>query len=258
MEIVSGCVAALSVAPFISIVDKAIVENSSGKKRLLPSLWSSMKLVAQSPIQFVRQPSFLLIWGVYSGTYIAANSIRATCELNHTDPRKPVLVGSSGVNITLSVLKDKAFARLFGVGPPKPLPVPSYALFAFRDSMTIFASFTLPEVVELHTGCSKNTSQLITPCAMQFASAPLHLLGLDLYNRGSSLSNRVRVADRLAFIGKEYFATALARCARILPAFGFGGVINRELREGGHALLKSFYGRRRHAMSHKGPSLHNV
>lgn len=242
MEASVGTVAAFSVAPVISIVDKAIVSNSSGLERLVPSIINSVKGMISSPISFLRSPSFLLIWGVYSGTYIAANGIKATCERRAADPVLPTLVGSSSANVILSVLKDKAFVRLFGPpgGQPMPLPKASYALFAARDSTTIFASFTLPDVVEKRTGMSAATAQLITPCAMQFMSTPLHLLGLDLFNQqGVDVGAR----QRTRFIVKEYVSTALARCARILPAFGIGGVLNKSLRTRGKRHLKDLYSR---------------
>ena len=242
MEASVGTVAALSVAPVISIVDKAIVSNASGLERLMPSIINSVKVLVKNPITFLRSPSFLLIWGVYSGTYMVANVIKATCERRATDPVLPTLMGSSSANVSLSVLKDKAFARLFGPpgGQPMPLPKASLALFAVRDSMTIFASFTLPDVVQKRTGMSATMAQLIAPCAMQFMSAPLHLLGLDLFNRQGV---EVGAAQRTRFVAKEYVSTALARCARILPAFGIGGVLNKSLRAHGKRGLKEMYSR---------------
>jgi hypothetical protein len=59
---------ALLVAPFISIIDKAIFSNASGRQKLTASLAEGFKTMAVKPAYFFRQPSFLLIWGVYSGT----------------------------------------------------------------------------------------------------------------------------------------------------------------------------------------------
>ena len=70
---------------------------------------------------------------------------------------------------------------------------------------------------------------------MQLLSTPLHLHGLDLYNRNTTLS----VNERIAFIKKEYAKTALARMARILPAFGIGGVLNKKIRKEGIYLIKN-------------------
>ena len=110
--------------------------------------------------------------------------------------------------------------------------------------MTILASFTLPPVVARSVlqplGFSVSTAdtlaQLLTPVSMQILSTPLHLLGLDLYNRPSATS-----AERANFIAREYVKTTAARMSRILPAFGFGGVVNKAARAEGLELLGRYY-----------------
>lgn len=240
VESAAAIISALSVAPAISIVDKAIVSNASGLEPLIPCLINGVKTLFTKPLYFFRQPSFLFIWGVYSGTYIVANSTEAICEYNSIEPFYPKFLTSSAANVTLSVLKDKAFARMFGVGEARPLPPKSYALFATRDSMTILASFSLPtplsHLLQAKTGVSPtfadNISQLLTPVSMQILSTPLHLHGLDLYNRSEAST-----AERISFIRKEYVKTVLARMARIFPAFGVGGVLNKYVRKNGIAYL---------------------
>jgi hypothetical protein len=74
-------------------VDKAIVSNASGVEPLVPCLINGIKTFFTNPVYFVKQPSFLLIWGVYGGTYIVANSIEVTnlCTLlssTHCCPTK--------------------------------------------------------------------------------------------------------------------------------------------------------------------------
>jgi hypothetical protein len=180
----------------------------------------------------------------FSGTYIVANCIQGHCDRAHQDAKYPKFVGSSCTNVTLSVLKDRAFARMYGVGQQRPVPIGSYGLFATRDSMTILASFTLPPVVSqrllqplgFSVVASDTLAQLITPVSMQVLSTPLHLLGLDLYNRPSQTP-----AQRVSFIAREYLKTTAARMSRILPAFGFGGVVNKAARAEGIALLGRCY-----------------
>jgi hypothetical protein len=232
-ESVAATISALSVAPVISIVDKAIVSNASGLEPLLPCFFNGFKSLFLNPLTFLKQPSFLLIWGVYSGTYMVANCVDAFCERKGKSSFYPKFVASSGTNVTLSVLKDKAFARMFGTSAPRPLPVVSYALFATRDSATIFASFSIPGPISQYmqkshgfsASFSDNSTQLITPISMQILSTPLHLHGLDLYNRPVAT-----VAERISFIKQEYVKSALARMARIFPAFGVGGVLNKKMR----------------------------
>ena len=150
------------------------------------------------------------------------------------DSKYPKFVSTSIVNIFAGIAKDRAFTRMFGLKPPSNLPLGTYALFATRDSLTILASFTIPPIIarQLQThGYSQefslNAAQLSLPVAIQFISTPLHLTGLDMYNNPQHT-----VRERFYFVSKEYLKSTLARCGRIFPAFGIGGVLNRKLRIG--------------------------
>ncbi len=73
---------------------------------------------------------------------------------------------------------------------------------------------------------SRNVAQLITPLLVQVFVTPLHLLGLDLYNREG-----LKLRERLSYL-KTLYPNALAmRMIRFLPAYGIGGVINTEMRQ---------------------------
>lgn len=245
VESLAATLSALSVAPAISIVDKAIVSNASGLEPLVPALINGVKTLFTKPLYFFKQPSFLFIWGVYSGTYIVANSIEAICERSQRSSFYPKFVGSSVANVSLSVVKDKAFAQMFGKGEARPMPLGTYGCFATRDSMTILASFSLPGLISVRlqdqfkiTKLSADTAaQLATPVSMQILSTPLHLFGLDMYNR----SGNVSTTDRIAFIHREYVKTTLARMARIFPAYGIGGVVNKLVRKNGSEKLSEYY-----------------
>lgn len=232
VEWTCGLIAAASISPFVAIVDQSIISNASGRKKLLDCIKQEFLTLSFRPLKFVKQPAFLWVFGVYSATYVTGNSIEWTCNQWERSSFFPKFAGSSLVNVSLSVMKDRSFTRLFGVSNPKPLPLGSYGLFSTRDSLTVLAGFSLPPLVakeleqkfSLHSSTSLSLSQLFVPCAMQFFSAPLHLLGLDLYNNTHSFQKRV------AFIRREYWSTSFARISRILPAYGIGGIINRKLR----------------------------
>jgi len=99
------------------------------------------------------------------------------------------------------------------------------------------------------------TAQLVTPCAAQALSSPLHLIGLDLYNNPArtsaerlitvhslhllltSSSHLGRDLFRMAFVRQEYVGTTLARMGRIFPAYGIGGVVNKFLRKKGKEFI---------------------
>lgn len=68
---------------------------------------------------------------------------------------------------------------------------------------------------------------MLAPAGIQIFSTPLHLWGLDLYNRPGA-----GWRDRVARVRRDWFASGLARMARIIPAFGIGGLVNKGVRTG--------------------------
>lgn len=122
----------------------------------------------------------------------------------------------------------------------RTVPMASYALFALRDSLTIFASFNLPPIIapllpmtaEVERQVSRaNVAQFLAPAGIQLLSTPLHLWGLDLYNRPSGAGNVVGVASRVRRVGRDWLGSSAARMARVIPAFGIGGVVNAGVRK---------------------------
>ena len=184
---------------------------------------------------------------LYSSTYLTANTIDTQHSIRHGLPASTVsptttkFLATSTTNMSLSLVKDAQFTRLFGaaVSSPRPVPTPSFALFAIRDSMTIFASFNLPSIIapslpvgemwEKTVMSKMSTAQFLAPAVVQIASTPLHLLGLDLYNRPSGES-KVAWQSRASKIWKDWAKSTGMRMARIVPAFGIGGVINASVR----------------------------
>jgi hypothetical protein len=71
----------------------------------------------------------------------------------------------------------------------------------------------------------QSVAQFVAPAAIQFASTPLHLLGLDMYNRSG-----VTLSERWIMVKRAWLGSSLARIARIVPAFGVGGVVNTHVR----------------------------
>jgi len=225
----AGVVAALVSSPFITIVDKAITSNASGREPMWTCMANGFKSLFTNPRYFFSQPSFRWIAMVYSGTYISANLVQLACEYKGYNWQYPKFIATSATNITLSALKDMAFAKMFAqVGAaPRPVPMTSLALFAARDSMTIFASFSLPPLIASLIGgdprTARSIAQMTTPIIMQAFAVPLHLYALDLYNKpGATFSGRVQ------FVKREYTKTLIARWCRIFPAYSLGGVINLE------------------------------
>ncbi|KAJ6258449.1 hypothetical protein Dda_6490 [Drechslerella dactyloides] len=135
-------------------------------------------------------------------------------------------------NILLTLVKDRNFARMFGTGVSRAVPLPTYALFCSRDSLTILFSFNVPPMISkaIPDGVggvsSLSIAQIVAPAGCQMLSTPLHLLGLDLYNR----SGRLGMKKRMQAVSVNYLKSSLARIGRIVPAFGVGGVLNSKCR----------------------------
>ncbi|KAI2622212.1 hypothetical protein GGS26DRAFT_251654 [Hypomontagnella submonticulosa] len=246
-DFTSAACAASMVAPLISIIDRSIMENASGRNTLANSLKSSLRTLLLRPHTMIFSKPVALIFMLYGGTYLTANTLDTATSTIRNLPAHHVTTGtmkfaaSSAANVGLCVYKDQVFVKMFGPGgPPRPVPMPSYFLFTLRDCLTIFASFNVPPLLgpvlnermssELRKKVSGTTlAQLTAPAAVQLFSTPVHLLGLDLYNRpgaGSEVSWR----DRWTQVRKNWAISTAARICRIVPAFGLGGTVNMKVR----------------------------
>lgn len=240
--------------------NRSIVQKAATGAGISQSLLTASKSALLRPHKFLTSKPFLLIFALYYSTYFTANTIdtlTSTIENKKADnvsagPTK--FAATSTVNMSMCVYKDSQFAKMFGAsGSPSRIPKISYALFAFRDSLTIFASFNLPTIIaprlaelppEVKNKFSRilsaesgrtNTAQFIAPAAMQIFSTPIHLLGLDLFNRQGKLG----FSERALQITKNWAVCTIARMGRIVPAFGVGGVVNSQMRGNGMRKLES-------------------
>jgi hypothetical protein len=223
------------------------------------------------PAAFFTSTPFLLIYTLYTSTYLTANAIDTMTSTLRDKPFESVFPGTvkflmtTAVNMGICVYKDARFARIFGSNPPtsnsssssgggvasgagsvtchpsssSTLKVPrvSYALFCLRDSITIFASFNIPSLIAPRipdgiaatAGMKSALAQFACPALMQFASTPMHLLGLDLYNRQQAGGLGWR--ERVGRIRRDYVVSCFARMGKIVPAYGVGGVVNVRMRD---------------------------
>jgi hypothetical protein len=216
---------------FVAVTEKA----ADGSKSLFRGALNNVKYFATSPLQFVKQPTFLAVCAVYSGTYVVANCIQSWCEDNDKDPFWPKLGGTTAANMTLGILKDRYFAQVFSGKPPTKFPLPSWGLFVLRDTFTIGSGFTFPPLVSkiLYDAkiCSSESqaakvAQIGTPVAMQILLTPIHLLALDFYN------NKVATSQaRFNQVVSIYPESTAIRFCRVLCAYGIAGIANIGLRK---------------------------
>lgn len=86
----------------------------------------------------------------------------------------------------------------------------------------------MSEEVKKYVGAA-SVAQFVTPAAVQLVSTPLHLLGLDLYNRPGV--GMLSADGRATRVVRDWAKSAAARMCRIVPAFGVGGVVNMKVRK---------------------------
>jgi hypothetical protein len=259
------------VAPFLFAVDKAIAQRASGTNTLLRSGAQTLRGLVTHPVTFVKSPAFLYVWAVYASTYTVANTLKTLVEHqeqsrktqsnssssnnnnNHADVasygRLAIFLGTSITNSGGSAIKDRFIARTFAArdsfATTAKVPVASYGLWVSRDLVSIGSSFVLPDLIARKFATDpedvtrlRDISQIGVPIVTQFVAGPLHLLGLDMFNRPmQDLSLQRRIVERSSFLVQGYGAAVGARVARIIPGYGLGGVLNTHLRDSWRSYL---------------------
>jgi len=208
---------------------------------MMDSLKASCSTLFIRPHRFLTSKPFVLILMLYTGTYLAANTLDTFKSTTNNKAASSTTSGAtkfaatSAANLSLCLYKDSQFTKMFGTVSARPVPPVTYALFAARDCLTIFASFNLPPILAPNMPLSESAekyisrasaAQFLAPAAIQLISTPFHLLGLDLYNRNGGTP----FSDRLRKVRVDWLKSSIARMCRIVPAFGFGGVVNNGLR----------------------------
>ncbi|KAF2720207.1 hypothetical protein K431DRAFT_271270 [Polychaeton citri CBS 116435] len=235
----SACLAGLSVTPLVAMIDKAVVEAAAGQASWASSIRASAKMLALRPHRIMMSSPFTLMLLLYGGTYFSANAFDTGCSFvqeastSSTGHDLEKFAFVSTINLALSMHKDVQFAKLFGNGATRALPLACYAPFVARDSLTIFASFNLPPMIAPQLSESLDSiaprswiAQLVAPVMVQPFGTMLHLYGLDLYNRNW----HVPFKHRARKIYTDLPSVSLLRMIRVIPGFGFGGVINTSMR----------------------------
>ena len=230
-DFIAAIIAGFVATPFVSIIDKSVVQSTAKSISLKTTFREGTKQLL-NPSKFIRSPQFLMVWGVYSVTYLAANwSDTISKEYKFSDKNKLItkLSATTSVNMTACILKDKTFAVKYGIQKIQSFPLISYNLFLMRDIISIGSSFTLPKLIsdEIYKKTSYNLEsqiQLILPGLCQFINTPIHLLSLDYYNRSN-----IKFNNRISLISDIYKTTAIARVLRLSWSFGVGGLANTKI-----------------------------
>ena len=257
-DVAIGSGVTFSVVPFLTVVDTAIVRAAAGTHTMLSSGMESAATMVRNPVAYLKSPAFLLMWMTYAATYSTANSLKTIMEhreyykedrgsrkigdssASHNS-RMTVFLGTSIVNSGASLMKDRAYAKMFGTaGAAASVPLISLGLWATRDFMVVGSSFVLPDILSkhlqdeynMHRGDAQKLSQLTLPVMTQFLVGPIQLLGLDFYNRPlTNMPFRDAVVARTRFLVMGFTSIVTARILRIAPGYGIGGVLNTNFRD---------------------------
>ncbi|OQD68528.1 hypothetical protein PENDEC_c034G06009 [Penicillium decumbens] len=248
------------ITPAVMIFDRLVVEKSFYNQPLLPAFRKHLWFSISQPATFLTSRPSLLVWSLYTATFATANVSETLFEkvypkVDHAIASMTTFASTFFVNSSVGIWKDVKFAQLFGSPkPPSPpsvdtpkadtppktvrsigrtkIPLATYSAFLLRDGLTIFGSFTLPAMVSTAIPDSVASqeylkiliAQLAIPASIQLISTPVHLFGLDLYNRPQVMPTK----ERIARISRDWVGASLLRMCRIIPAFGIGGFVNTE------------------------------
>jgi hypothetical protein len=258
----------IAVSPFLMCVDRGVVASAAGTApggSLFRAIASVAGEFVTKPKAAFGAPALWMVAGVYGGTYFAKNLsdvIIRRGRLEHNPAAGACkFVATTATNAGGSILKDAAFARMYGAaaaGAVAVVPPASYALFALRDCLTIGGAFFVPELMAGamktalpadRVGAADAAAQLVSPPLMQVLCTPMHLLALDLVNQPAATA-----AARVARLKNSTPAALFARSLRMLPAYGVGGLLNTSLTERGRAAAIARRDARASPARREGPS----
>lgn len=77
-DVAAAAVASLMVSPFISIVDRSIIQSASGTMSMRASVMQGVRVLMTKPALFLARPDFICTFGLYG----------ATCEFIQHEPQK--------------------------------------------------------------------------------------------------------------------------------------------------------------------------
>ncbi|KPI82803.1 hypothetical protein ABL78_8184 [Leptomonas seymouri] len=247
------------MARVAGVTDSSIKEMWTGAKNVLIRPHKFFLPCAENKCSVVYRACAT----TYGFTYISSNLTKSYFESHGMEKEANLAAGvSSGIaNTVFSIWKDSLILRAL---PPvgttglsnakKPVPFITRALFCGRDTLTCIAAFTLAPMIGtwisgfayhqkhlpqapdavlpenmgkvwLPISCA-DTAQILTPALLQFVTTLLHISAIR-YRQAYPNFNMKDLTDSLR---KTYISSTLLRMGRIIPAFGFGGIMNRDMR----------------------------
>jgi len=232
LGIMSATIVSVPLSMGVTIFDRSVVQVVNGSKpSILAAVGDGFKTLFRSPISTFLKLDNRVVFLVYGSTYITKNSMEATSNYQNWNPFWPVLLGTTCVNTSLGIFKDKYLAQMFGSGVVN-FPMTSYGFFTARDMVIIGASFNGPPVlapiIEEKTGWKRETcetvAQLACPGMAQIFATPLHILGLDMYNRPT-----VSWGEHFKGLVRRTLDPLGVRMCRQIYVFGIGSIAVKKM-----------------------------
>lgn len=226
-EIFCGLTTSFIISPVMTLIDTSVIKSQLDNKKFSKTFNEIVKDYSNKRLNFAKP--FGTMYFVYASTYCTANLSEFYCE-KHGLNKNICLLTTSIVNIASIIYKDKEFSKIFN-SSQKTFPKLSYGLFAIRDTLTIFSTFTIKKdlIKFLDKYMPHNTADFIAsfslPILCQVVTTPIHILSIDLYNNPKST-----MTERYNNIRAQYKSICTGRVIRVFPAFCIGGFINDMLR----------------------------
>ena len=106
IDIFSSLFSAMTVAPFIKIIDKTVTQKTAFKRiNIFKTTKNNFIDMLKNPIIFFKGPAFLAVYGVYACTYLASNCFSTYFD-DLDDKMHPIytLTGTTLINMYLGMI----------------------------------------------------------------------------------------------------------------------------------------------------------
>jgi hypothetical protein len=227
IAVTAASLVAVPLSLGVTVIDRSVTQFANGTApSLRAAMISGTKTVFRTPHVAFMGLDNRAVFGVYGMTYITKNGVNESCKEYEYDSKWPIFFSTMVVNGALGIMKDKYLAKMFGSGAVN-FPMASYLAFVSRDAWLIGVSFVgaplMGPIVEKYTGLSTVVSdciaQISVPACGQLIATPIHLAGLDFYNR-PKMDFNTRVVDAI----KASRGPILVRMFRQGYVFGLGSL----------------------------------
>ncbi|KAG8339389.1 hypothetical protein ERJ75_000763100 [Trypanosoma vivax] len=253
----------------ISIIDYSIMARVAGTtSSSMRELCNGIRTLILRPHRFFlpcAENKCAVVFGacfaVYATTYMASNVTKSYYESHgHSVNSCNLAAGLGGgfLNTVMTMWKDSLILRVLPIpgqkSGGKPVPWVTRGLFIGRDTLTCLAAFTIaPKVADwlanyfwnakestkrkqlpppegkIHIPMATvDAAQIATPAMLQVVTTAMHIFAIRYHQTYPLFTHH----DFFTSMRETYVTSLLLRITRIIPSFGIGGIVNREMRHG--------------------------